>query len=236
MNTRQRRGRQGHERGFTLVELLVGLLLAAMILTGLTAATHTISRGWQSGTTAAIRHDMFDRALDVVAGDLARIERVIAPGAAADSYLFGGSATEMTYVVVDRPYPTPAAPYFVRLITRKGSRGEQLVRVRAAHDGGAFNLNRAVWGDQVVLLEGDYAFHFAYRREHEGHTQWSDAWVWPSRLPEQVRLQVFDGRTGQMAIPSVVFALRIQAEAVCVNPAAEGCTIKSGGELVVEPK
>jgi prepilin-type N-terminal cleavage/methylation domain-containing protein len=240
MSARQRCGRQvdirGHERGFTLVELLVGLLLAAMILTGLTAATHTISRGWHSGTNAALRHDMFDRGLDVIAGDLARIERIIAPGAGPDSYLFGGSETEMTYMLVDRPYPTTARPYFIRLIARKGGWREQLVRERAAHAGGAFDLGQAVWGDQAVLLEGDYAFRFAYRTAHEGQVLWSDAWAWPSKLPEQVRLEVLDGRTGRLAIPPVVFALRIQAEAVCVNPAAEGCTVKSGGELLLKPR
>lgn len=234
MRARQRR-RHGREGGFTLVELLVGLVLAGMILTGLTAATHTIGRGWHNGTNAALRHDMFDRGFDVIAGDLARIERVIASGASRDGYLFHGLATEMTYVVVDRSYPTAAAPYFVRLIVRKGSAGEQVVRVRAAY-GEALDLAQAVWGDEAVLLEGDYAFRFAYRTTHEGQVLWSDAWAWPSRLPEQVRLEVLDGRTGQLAIPPAAFALRIQAEAVCVDAAADGCTVGFGGELPLESK
>jgi len=229
-----RSSRAPGQRGFTLLEIVVGLLIATMILTGLTAAARTINRGWQNGTGAALRQDMFDRALDVIAGDVARIERIVAPGEKAERYLFHGSATEMSYVLVDRPYPTAAQPYFVRLAVVGEGRSERLMRTRASYNAEAPDLATAPWGDEVILIEGGYSVGFSYRAPRAGIGQWTETWSLPNRMPEEVRIEIRHRHSGEMAIPPVVVALRIRAEPMCANPKASGCTVMTGGDLSVK--
>lgn len=224
------------QRGFTLLEILVGLLIATMILTGLTTAAATINRGWQRGTHAALRQDMFDRALDVIAGDVSRIERVVIEGENSKAYLFKGAPGEIAYVLVDRPYPTAAEPYFVRLALVGDGSTLRLVRERAAYNPNASDFAGAPWGDEVILIEGGYTVGFSYRAVRAGIGEWTKEWPYPNRLPEEVRIEIRDGRSGDMAIPPVVAALRIEAESVCGDPEADGCTVKTGGDLLVKRK
>lgn len=225
--------RQG---GFTLLEVLVGLLIATMILTGLTAAASAINRGWQNGTAAALRQDMFDRALDVIAGDVARIERVVAPGDKPERYLFHGSASEMAYVLVDRPYPTASQPYVVRLAFVGEGRGQRLIRARASFNPETGDFATVSWSDEVILVEGGYSVGFSYRAAKAGIGQWSDAWTLPNRMPEEVRIEIRAPQTGEMAVPPIVVGLKIGAEPVCGDPKAPGCTVKTGGDLLVKAK
>lgn len=226
--------RAARQAGFTLLEILVGLLIATMILTGLTAAARTINRGWQNGTAAALRQDMFDRALDVIAGDIQRVERVVAPGEKPARYLFRGAAGEMVFVLVDRPYPTVSQPYLVRLAFVGEGRGRRLVRTRASFNPEVGELNPASWSDEVILIEGGYSVGFSYRAVKGGIGQWSDTWATPNRMPEEVRIEIRDAESGETAVPPVVVGLRIGAEPVCGDPKAEGCTVQTGGDLLVK--
>ncbi|CAN5232098.1 hypothetical protein BH10PSE7_BH10PSE7_05880 [soil metagenome] len=223
------------ERGFTIIEVLAGLLVSTIILIGLTTATRLIAANWQRATIAAVRQDMFDRAIDVISEDVSHIERVTAPGERSSEFMFSGDPAEMTYVILERPFPTVSRPYFLKLFVTEGAGGQALVRSRAHYEPAIANMETLAWADETTLIEGPYSIRFSYRTSRNAETGWSPAWDATGELPDQVRLEVRRAADGELLLPPAIFATRITAEAGCGSPETQGCTIASNGILRESP-
>ena len=65
------------EAGFTLLEILVGLLISSLILGGLSLAMGSINRGYEQTTAAIDRQGTITTGLEVFHQDISRIEREI---------------------------------------------------------------------------------------------------------------------------------------------------------------
>jgi hypothetical protein len=218
------------EAGFTLLELLVYLALAATILAALASGTFVVRRGVQSVVASGEQLEMLDLGLQAFADDVARIERVTVGAADTPRFVFSGAASGMEYVLADRPRPSVPALMRVRLTVRQDSKGAALVRERMSYDPMHPEM-AAGWTDETTLVQGGYRMALAYRGGGGGDGPWVDEWTDSRRLPHQIQLTIADRRTGRAVVPPLTAVLLIDAEPQCISRGAAGCTIASVGEL-----
>lgn len=217
--------------GFTLLEILVGLFVSALIMAGLSMMTKTMNLAWLSTTDALGDEDSFATSFYVIAGDISRIERLTNRPDGARQFLFHGSQQQAIYVLAERPAFNQQGLYWVRLFVQTDDAGTALVRMRAPYESRFQDISSIAWGDAVVLLRGQFGIRFSYRTSRGNFTAWTSEWDLRDRLPEQVRVEIWDSRSGQMIRPAFVGRLRIDAESVCANQQARGCTIQTQGQL-----
>jgi prepilin-type N-terminal cleavage/methylation domain-containing protein len=214
--------------GFTLVEIIVGLLVSSLILLSLNFAMTEINRSSIQTQASIGRQTSFATALKVIGDDLSRIERVPDEPVEPTRFEFLGRASEIRYVLAERPSNNRTGLYWVRLFVRDGASGGELVRERAPYVRGA---NSIEWRDEVVLLSGRFAAQFAYRAVSSGFRGWSPQWQAANLLPEQIKLEVTDLDTGRLRVPVFVQTLKIDAETTCAGRDPRGCTLKTNGIL-----
>jgi prepilin-type N-terminal cleavage/methylation domain-containing protein len=221
----------GRDAGFTLLEILVGLAISSLIMVGLTAAMQTVDRGWTRTTESVERQATLASGFHVLAGDIARIERAIAAGGGTPGFLFAGTASEAIFVLAERPGNNRAGLYWVRLQVRERDGANELVRMRAPFVSGRQNVPAIAWADEVILIRGNIAVEMTYRSPRAGLRSWSTSWPAGNRLPEQIKIEITNRKTGRWLAPAMVMTLAIDAEAACFNADSTSCTMKTEGAL-----
>jgi hypothetical protein len=214
--------------GFTLVEIIVGLLVSSLILFGLNLAMSEINRGSIRTEAGIAEQASLAAALKVIADDFSRIERVPDDPMQPTRFEFSGRASELRYVLAERPGNNRAGLYWVRLFVRQSGTGIELVRTRSPYRRGENNVE---WRDEVVLLSGRFAVQFAYRAAGSGFRAWDSTWLPANLLPGQIKLEIADLDTGRLRVPVFVQTLKIDAEAACAGRDAQGCTLMTNGIL-----
>ena len=220
------------ESGFTLLEIMVGLLVSVLIMAGLTVAMKSMNTGWGSTVAALGKEDSFANGFHIVAGDISRIERITDKVENAERFVFRGSPLETVFLLSERPASNQMGLHWIRLFVRSDDRGTELVRMRAPYESRLQDLDAIQWQDPVVLLEGKFAISFSYRAPRGGVEEWTGSWNIPSRMPEQMRILVSDPDSGELLMPEFVQTLDNGAEVDCIDPKSTGCTLATNGELV----
>jgi hypothetical protein len=220
------------ESGFTLLEILVGLLVSVLIMAGLTSAMRSMSMGWGRTVGVIEKRDLFANGFHVIAGDVSRIERMANKVENPDRFLFSGGSSEMVFLLAERPAANQGGLYWIRLFVRPNDQGVDLVRMRAPFESRLQDSAGIMWRDPVVLLSGNLAIGFSYRAPRGGFPSWTRSWDIPNRLPEQVRLQVLDPDSGEPVVPELIQTLANDAEVNCISLEDAGCTMKTKGEIV----
>lgn len=229
-------------RGFTLVETLAALAVAAAIIVGAATLIHHVAHYFDRGLRGVDEAERFALAMDRLARDFEAASFVpttlgeAAPPAEAKADAAKGRKK--------RPAPKVAfdgAPARIVFVTASaiGARAspEEIVTlaVETRRDGGARLLRRrAPWlgpragvfagegGDAVVLLEGDYDISFRFARvDDRGVATWSGHWRDETEPPRLVRLELRDARTGASLLAGADFVLRVDAPLGCAGGRAE---------------
>ncbi len=220
------------ESGFTLLEILVGLLISSLILAGLSFAMKAINGGFERTSQSLERQGSIASALQIIDGDLSRILRVLDDPAKPQGFLFAGNESQVVFVLAERPAKTGAGLYWVRLQVRQINGGGEVARMRAPVLPGKADFAALDWRDEVVLLSGPYDITLAYRAPRFGFRSWASVWADQRMLPEQIKIEIRDPASGLLRVPVFVQSLKITAEADCVVAAAAGCTMKTKGQIV----
>jgi prepilin-type N-terminal cleavage/methylation domain-containing protein len=222
------------EAGFTLLEILVGLAVSALIVVGLNAASASINRGFSQATRVIGRQDAIATGLAIVSGDISRILRVVDNPDNPQRFLFSGGSEELIYLLEERPGNNSAGVYWVRLSVRQDGPGFQLLRSRVPYLAGEIAPDADSWTDDVVVIAVDAAMEFSYRSPDNGLRDWTSDWQAGNQLPGQIRLRLSDLATGRLRVPDLVQTLKIGAEADCAVPAVSACTLQTAGALAVQ--
>ena len=220
--------------GFTLLEILVGLSISALIMVGLSMMTKTMNLAWIATNGILGNKDQVATGFYVIAGDISRIERMTDKPDDPQQFLFRGGPKEAIYLLAERPAFNQRGLYWIRLFVRSEDAETQLVRMRAPYEGRLQDFSGVGWSDAVVLLRGRYAINFSYRSGHGTATEWTASWDLSNSMPEQMRVEIWDPQSGQLVRPPFIQALRIGAEAACFDPQSTGCTLRSQGQLVAQ--
>ena len=217
--------------GFTLLEILVGLVISSMIMVGLTAAMKVVNSGWERAAHSIEKQSALTAGLDILGDDISRIERIAAKN--KKQFLFGGSPDEAVYILAERDGHNQAGLYWVRLLVRRDNGVTELIRMRAPRRLGEEDFGAIGWRDEVVLLRGAYKIEMSYRSLRSGGSDWNRYWERQNRLPQQIRFDIRD-RDGTPAVPEMILALKIGAEAACLDAASPECTLNTKGELTAK--
>ncbi|WP_421693552.1 PulJ/GspJ family protein [Aestuariivirga sp.] len=211
------------QSGFTLLEVLAGLILASLILVSLNLAMTAVNKGVARTRTSLGQQAGIATAIDIFGRDVARIAKIRrGEGEAFGGYLFDGRAGSVIYPLREDAGVTAPGLYLVRLSLREDKGLRQLIRERSPL-ALAGKVGTPKWRDPVVLLQGPYEISFAYRAPSSGSREWSDTWDASSIMPQQIRLTIGDVATGRLRVPGFVQSLAIDSEVECASRAEQRC-------------
>jgi general secretion pathway protein J len=225
--------RRASERGFTLIETIVALILMGLLLSALASITAQWLPSWNRGLDRIQRTELIGIALERIGADLAAAEFV---SANRDSHqpLFDGS--ELSVMFVRTSMGPNAGP------------GLDLVRLGETRDHGEFvtvrtqtrftpladglSLSEQVhFGGPVVLLRAPYRLSFAYAGPDR---IWKKAWKDADRLPAMIRLTVRDAASERVLSVSTIAPVHVQLPSDCTKPDGN-CADKRNPDGATDP-
>jgi general secretion pathway protein J len=219
------------EHGFTLIEILIGLTISALIMVGLNQSMSVMNRSFEQATVSVGRQATIANGLHIVSGDISRIMRRVDDPERPLRFLFSGKSQEVIYLLEERPQGSLGGLYWVRLFIQQKGSAQELVRVRQPFMSGESLPVEGNWTDEVTLISADVSYAFFYRAPRSGHRDWMPDWITPNWMPEQFRIDIVDKKTSRLRVPSFVQTLKLTAEADCTNANAPACTLQSSGLL-----
>lgn len=213
-----------HEAGFTLIEVLAGLVLASLILVSLNMAMSAVGRGTDRTRQSLGEQSEIGAAADIFGRDVSRIAKIRRPAPPGEfsGYVFDGSRDVIVYPLREEAALDEPGLFLVRLsVTRKDGLSTLLRERAPLPPRGDSSLPR--WRDPVVLLSGPYDIAFAYRAQRSGQRDWSNSWSAAEAMPEQIRLTVTNNATGRLRVPGFVQSLAVDSEVDCAGNHEQRC-------------
>jgi general secretion pathway protein J len=202
---------RSHPRaGFTLLETLAALAIAAAAFAIIVDFSMRTLRNWHRGDQAIAAMEMITRGIGRLQTDLAVALPMSVPGGDGAAVLFKGDANSLVFA---------AATGF-----GTGNHAVELISVSAFPDGEdiAIIRNRGPVAnpqpnlrDPVVLMKGRMRVRFSYR-DHNGKTV--ATWIEQPELPSAVAVEIF-GAQGNPILPvPALIALPQNYSVECFNP------------------
>ena len=202
--------RSNPRAGFTLLETLAALAIAAAAFAVIVDFSMRTLRNWHRGDQAIAAMEMITRGIGRLQADLAVALPMSVPGGDGAAVLFKGDANSVVFA---------AATGF-----GTGHRGVELISVSAFVDGEDIALirNRGPVAnpqpelrDPVVLMKGRMRVRFSYR-DQNGKT--APTWIEQPDLPAAVAIEIF-GAQGNPILPvPALIRLPQNFSVECLNP------------------
>jgi general secretion pathway protein J len=194
-----------HQRGFTLLEIMIVLSLLAVLLTLVGGAILGANR-------AVLKADRYTASLDERRAAQTFLRSAISQALPLDtsendsesSGFFEGSEQRLQFVAT---LPgNLGGGIQLHTVELGGPESDRRLQIAFAQVEG--NVLRA-WGEPQVLLHGVRGMNLSYRGfTAKGEpTGWVSQWPWPNRLPRAVRIEV--QMQGPVSWPTEVVALRL---------------------------
>lgn len=203
--------------GFTLIETLAALAIAAAIFAVISEFAGRALRNWNRGDVTIAAMEMLTRGLGRLETDLSLALPMSVPGTDGSTVMFKGDATGLVFV---------AATGF-----GAGDRGLELISISILPDGDGITVVRQrgpaanplpELRDPVVLLRGRMQIRFSYR---DRNGQVASSWISRAELPSVVAVEVF-GAAGNPIFPvPAMLRLPTNSSAECINPPTEDAGI-----------
>jgi len=204
------------ERGFTLVETIVALVLMGLVLSMLATITGQWLPNWHRGFGRIQRSEVVGIALQRIGADLAAAE-YIPPNRDTRHPLFDGSESSVMFVrTAFGPNAGPGLD-IVRLGEANDLDGSLTVRSRARFTPLAVGLSlseQVHFRDPVVLLRAPFSLAFAYAGPDR---VWRNTWRNAARLPAMIRLTIREATSERVFSVSTVVLVHIQAPSDCTG-------------------
>lgn len=230
-SVRQRQKPNDGQSGFTLIELLVSLTILTMLLGIVSSALRTLSMHWNANANGIERLEMFSRAFDIFERDVSGMRRLTRIAQVDRQFIFTGTENRLSFVTVEPPYPSAPGLYFIDYSNSETRGTSELIRARAPYQAGMAAFPGATPANKVSLLDGPFNYQFAYAEKGKRQGPWLATWKKANRLPDMIRLQIVDARTGNDVAQPFIAALRTDAEVGCVTDGSDGCSARTGGEF-----
>ena len=196
--------------GFTLLETLAALAIAAAAFAVIVDFSMRTLRNWHRGDQAMAAMEMITRGIGRLQLDLAAALPMSVPGGDGAAVLFKGDANSMVFAAATG---LGTGNRGVELISLSGFQDREevaLVRNRGPVANPQLELR-----DPVVLMKGRMRVRFSYR-DHNGKT--SQTWIEQPELPAAVAIEIF-GAEGNPILPvPALITLPQNFSVECFNP------------------
>jgi general secretion pathway protein J len=207
------------QSGFTLIEVLIGITLLAMLGTLIANGVRLGGRAWTDAERQTANRDEMVQLQNFFRRTIVGARPAFASDNPRDlAVVFAGDATTLTVMA-----PQPGTQYGGLWVNQ---------RFDVARQGTARALfvtlqrDPAVAADRVLLLDHVLDVRFAYfGSSGSGETpSWHDDWMNRSRLPDLVRVAIVRDDPRLRAWPELVVGTRVTSSAGCIYSAmAIGC-------------
>ena len=213
-----------HQRGFTLVEMLASLAIAAVAFVLIGSNVRLLASSWERHTERLQQSDQLLRGARVLQRDLQAIRRMMEGEPGSRTLSFVGDRRSVSFVTLEPEYPVRPGLAFVSYRLRKGTSGFQLIRRRARFTEGA-SIGAVDFKDPVVIFDDISDLQFGYLSHNFENAGWITRWSDPETFPALVRIRTVKA-TGP-GVPDVVVRLRSDAEQECTRDNGPPCTINN---------
>lgn len=207
------------QRGFTLIEILLALVLLALLMTaayaGFSASNRAVQRG-EAAIDATNKVRVTQQLLRRQIGQALTLAFDQDSGTSAP-IIIEGSSDELTFVSALPGYLGQGGAYVQHIALESGEgRGQQLV-FRHALLNGFDPTESEPWAERpVILLEDIDALVIDYRGlDDEGKLgDWSGEWEKTDRLPLLVRVAIEFNESSRLRWPKLTVPLQLGGDAV----------------------
>jgi len=217
--------RRNRQAGFTLLEAVLGVALAAVIVGAIAAIAAQWLPNWRAGFADLQRADLLSLGVERIAADVAAAEP-ISPGGGDPAPLFDGQELSMTFV--RSSFGPDQHPHLevVRFAEIVDGRGFALVRTRAPFQpqAGRPPSTQFAFADSVALVRAPFRVSFAYAGPNR---VWQPTWTSNQQLPQAVRITVRDSATQQVLAASTAATLNVTAS---MSPGQRAATQSDAGQ------
>ena len=203
------RVRPAANRGFTLLEVLVALVLFSLVLLMLYGTLYSNSRSWRVSEVQARENDDKRLVLAFIRRQVGEAMPLVQADEREARMMFHGEDSSLRFV---SRLPAHHAGSGVCLVKFEMRDDELVLKyVPLARDKDLFAEDGFVDAAEIILLKHVAAIDLDYfgRDTPDGEPAWRDNWDNKARLPELMRFQIIAGDPG--AWPPLVIALRSQA-------------------------
>jgi general secretion pathway protein J len=214
-------------RGFTLVELMIGLGLLGLIMALLFSGLQLAVRSSDSAAAAGDRANRIRLVQALLLRELAAVYPYRWKNTADHNLAFVGAGNNLKFVSSTPPRAGQGGLNMVELLVATGDadRGMRLSMRRKIPGRELRNFDPLENEESMVLIDGleEATFEFFGSDTPGGKPSWRGKWEDPQRLPRLVRISLRS--TGVPAWPDVVVALRVNENAGCSawDPVNERC-------------
>ena len=201
------------EAGFTLIEVLIGVALLAMLATLIASGTRLAGRAWNSAERQTAEIDDMDAVQGLLRRTIARARPSFAGADPADITVAFSGEPDTLSLVSAQPGTQDNGPWVRERFFLTGT-GKARALFMSWSTGSASVA-------EAKLLDHVATIRFAYfGAPHPGEPSvWLDQWTDRDRLPELVRVAVERDGSSFAAWPELVVATRITGNAGCVYDA-----------------
>lgn len=196
------------QKGFTLLELLIGMVLLGMILTLLFGGLRLGARSWDSGDKRADDAAQLRAIHGFMRRELSQVFPLRWKNGVDTRLAFAGESDALKFVA---PLPVQASGgglYLLGLELENGEDGQRLIMKRALTSPEAKDFSSLEQGEKSVLVDHIEKMRISYfgATTPESEPGWQEKWDDPQRLPLLVRIQVElnDGRGWPDLVASLV--------------------------------
>jgi general secretion pathway protein J len=212
-------GRTSAESGFTLIEVLIGLTLLAMLATLIANGTRLSGRAWNTAERRTAESDDMGAVQGLLRRTIERARPSFVAADPADMTVAFSGAPDTLSLVAAQPGTQGSGPWVrQRFYVARSGRTRALFtswQADAGTDGQSAPAGEAMVLDHVAALRFAY---FGPPRTGEAPV-WLEHWTARDRLPALVRVTIERDGAGFAAWPELVVATRITANASCIYDA-----------------
>ena len=183
-----------HQRGFTLIEIMIALLLLALIMTSLFGGLYTANKHWQIGQEKINTNEEIRLADRVIRQYVASAMPIVKISNTERQLLFDGKVNSLSFVAQLPAHRGGGGFYLVTLATQTNQKSKELgLYYRSIYQ--ADNGNRLrpdQQGNYVTLIDNIDSVIFSYYGHEDINEDavWQDSWNSNNRLPEMVRIEL----------------------------------------------
>jgi general secretion pathway protein J len=193
-----------HAAGFTLIEVLIGATVLAMMMSLLSSALFTMARSARAGEARMERIDSAQLVQSFLRRQLENATPLTERVDGEERVLFEGHRDRLRFVG-HLPIAEGGGLQFLELAAANGS---LTMRYRDAWPDVPFESPRAEWQTREML--GDtrrVRWRYFGAPDDESPARWSDDWLGSDRLPELIRGEL---ERGDESVTAVVAEVRVQ--------------------------
>jgi general secretion pathway protein J len=185
--------RRARQRGFTLLELMIALVLLALIMTVLLSALRLGASSWDAAERKVAAVAEREMAMRVVERQLALAMPVMHAAEGEEEHLaFEGGPDAVSWVSPLPAHRGGGGVQYMRLALGETDRGRGLVLTWRLFHPDVMDAPAAQVEDAVLLMEGVEGLHLSYLGapddDNPERREWFDRWDHENRMPDLIRL------------------------------------------------